>query len=285
MSRITIQEAWAFGRGQLAQASFTPDLDARLLLEYALQVEHSFLIAHGDEYLTVPQEKAYYSFLDRAATKEPIPYITGKSAFYGFDLKVNASVLIPRPETEELVGRALAWAGSHGGLSVVDVGTGSGAIVIALSRHLLPSTFVAIDISFPALKIASNNADTHARQPIHFMQADLLSSLAGPFDLIVANLPYIADDEWTEVDDGVKWYEPSVALRGGSDGLELLRELLNQAKFKLRPGGAIFLEIGWRQGDLMRDLAGQVFPRSEIEIVTDLAGQDRIVQILTRQPA
>jgi release factor glutamine methyltransferase len=144
---------------------------------------------------------------------------------------------------------------------------------------------VATDISFPALKIARFNANKHARQPIYFVQGDLLTPIGGPLDLIVANLPYIADGEWTAVDDGVKWYEPSVALRGGNDGLELLRELLNQAKFKIRPGGAIFLEIGWQQGDLMRDLAGQLFPHSEVEIVTDLAGQDRIVQILTRQTA
>jgi release factor glutamine methyltransferase len=105
------------------------------------------------------------------------------------------------------------------------------------------------------------------------------------FDLIIANLPYIADAEWTQVDDGVKLYEPSVALSGGSDGLDLLRELLDQAALKLCPGGAIFLEIGWQQGEVMRQLAGDKFPHAEIEIIADLAGQDRIVQILTNKPA
>jgi release factor glutamine methyltransferase len=179
----------------------------------------------------------------------------------------------------------LSWAGSRAGLKIVDVGTGSGCVAIALSRHLSPSTLVATDISPSALNIARFNAEKQAKQRIHFVQSDLLSSLAGPFDLILANLPYVADDEWTIVDDGVKWYEPSVALLGGGDGLDLLRELLHQATFKLRPGGAIYLEIGWRQGSAIRKLAGDSFPLADIKIITDLAGQDRIVQILTNQPA
>ena len=285
LSIKTIYKAWAFGRDQLAQASFTPDLDARLLLEHVLQVEHSYLIAHGEDLLTPAQEQEYEALLARAAIKEPIPYLTGKSSFYGFDLQVNSSVLIPRPETEQLVDRALSWVGSRAGLSVVDVGTGSGCVAIALSRHLGPSTLLATDISPSALRVARFNAEKKAKQRIHFVQSDLLSSLAGPFDLILANLPYVADDEWTIVDDGVKWYEPSVALLGGSDGLDLLRELLRQATLKLRPGGAIFLEIGWRQGSAIRQLASDLFPLADIKIITDLAGHDRIIQILTNQPA
>jgi release factor glutamine methyltransferase len=282
---MTIQEAWAFGSSQLVQASFTPEVDARLLLEYVIRVEHSYLIAHGDGKLTPSQEEVYRTILSRAVRKEPIPYLTGKSSFYGFDLKVNSSVLIPRPETEELVERAILWAGSRAGLTIVDVGTGSGVIATALSRNLRPSILVATDISFPALQVAHKNSEKNAKQPIHFVQGDLLKPLVGMIDLIVANLPYIADAEWTQVDDGVKLYEPSLALKGGSDGLDLLRELLNQAAVKLRSGGAIFLEIGWQQGAAMRQLAGNIFPHAEIEIITDLAGQDRIVQILTKNPA
>ena len=285
LANKTIHEAWAFGGGQLAQASFTPDLDARLLLEHILQVEHSYLIAHGEELLSAAQEHAYMALLARAANKEPVPYLIGQSSFYGFDLQVNSSVLIPRPETEQLVGRALSWAESRVDLNIVDVGTGSGCVAIALSQHLPPSTVVATDISAPALRIARFNAAKQAKQQIQFVQCDLLAPLVGPFDLIVGNLPYVAYDEWTIMDDGVKWYEPSVALYGGDDGLELLRELLRQATFKLRPGGAIFLEIGWQQGPAIRELAGDSFPLADIEIFTDLAGQDRIVQILTNQPA
>lgn len=283
MSEKTIHEAWAFGRDQLAQASFTPDLDARLLLEHVLQVGHSYLLAHGEKPLSPVQISAYEALIARAAVKEPVPYLIGKSSFYGFDLHVQPAVLIPRPETEQLVDHALSWAGSRAGLRVVDVGTGSGCVAIAMSRHLAPSTLLATDISLAALEIARVNAQNLAQQPVHFVQSDLLAPLAGPFDLVLANLPYIADDEWTIVDDGVKWYEPSVALSGGVDGLDLLRALLRQAALKLRPGGAIFLEIGWRQGTAVRQLAGELFPLADIKVLTDLAGQDRIVQILTNQ--
>jgi release factor glutamine methyltransferase len=278
---VTIHEAWATGRDQLAQASFSPELDARLLLEYVLGVEHSYLIAHDDEPITDLQASEFATLLERARAKEPVPYLTGKAPFYGFDLQVNPAVLIPRPETEELVGHVVSWVGLRSGLRVVDVGTGSGCIAIALSRHLPRSTLLATDISFQALKVARLNAQDLAGQRIYFVQSDLLAPLAGPFDLIVANLPYVADDEWTIIDDGVKWYEPSLALTGGEDGLDLLRALLRQAALRLRPGGAVFLEIGWRQGSAVRQLAGEIFPLADIMVITDLNGQDRIVQIQT----
>ena len=285
MSIVTIHEAWATGRDQLAQASFTPELDARLLLQYVLHVEHSYLIAHGDETLTKLQASDYAALLARARAKEPVPYITGNAPFYGFDIHVNPAVLIPRPETEELVGRAVSWVGPRSGLRVVDVGTGSGCIAIALARHLPPTILLASDLSLKAIQVARLNAQKLAKQSITFVQSDLLAALGGPFDLIVANLPYVADDEWTIIDDGVKWYEPSLALSGGEDGLDLFRALLRQAAVRLRPGGAVFLEIGWRQGSAVRQLAGDFFPLADIKVFTDLTGQDRIVQIQTSQAA
>jgi release factor glutamine methyltransferase len=259
----TIHDAWAAGRDQLAQASLSPELDARLLLEHVLRVSHSYLIAHGDERLGPAQEEAYETLLSRAAEKEPIPYLTGKAPFYGLDLHVEPSVLIPRPETEELVERALSWGRQRGDLNAVDVGTGSGCIAVVLSQYLPSATITAVDLSYSALKIARLNAQRHARRPIHLVQGNLLEPFAGPFDLIVANLPYIAADEWTLVDDAVKWYEPLVALDGGADGLVLLRELLQQAAFKLHPGGAVFLEIGWQQGPATQQLAGRSFPHAD----------------------
>ncbi len=282
---MTIYEAWAFGRDYLAQASFTPDIDARLLLEHVLQIDHSYIIAHDDEPLTTSQEKTYRALLARAGDKEPLPYLTGKASFFGLELAVNPAVLIPRPETEELVDRALSWAGSRTGLRVVDVGTGSGCIAVTMSRYLSGATILAVDLELSALKVARRNAARYAGQPILILQGDLLAPLKGPFDLILANLPYIADDEWTTVDDGVKWYEPSVALMGGSDGLDLVRELLHQAASKLNPGGAVFLEIGWQQGPKVHQLAGSVFPQADVDVIADLTGQDRIVQILTSRPA
>ncbi len=285
MLNRTIHEAWAFGLNQLAQASSSPGLDARLLLAHVLKVEQSYLIAHDTETLTPDQETAYQALVARAAAAEPLPYLLGKAPFLDFELLVNSSVLVPRPETEELVLQALAWAAGRQDLRVVDVGTGSGCIAIALSRRMPAATLIAVDSSLEALRTAQENANLAARQPVYLFQGDLLSALSGPFDLIIANLPYIADDEWTMVDVGVELYEPASALVGGADGLDLLRELLRQAESKLTPGGAIFLEIGWRQGQAVRHIAYESFPDAEIEVIKDLAGQDRIVQILTDQSA
>jgi release factor glutamine methyltransferase len=280
LPKTTIREAWAEGRDRLAQASVSPELDARLLLEYLLQAPHSFLLAHGDELLTAAQVTAYHGLLSRAARKEPIPYLTGSAEFYGLTFEVNSSVLIPRPETELLVEQALGWARGKDRLTIADIGTGSGCIATTLARYLPNATVLAVDISHAALQVARRNAAYLAPDRIQFIQGDLLNALKGPFDLIVANLPYVAADEWTVVDDRVKWYEPRVALDGGVDGLDLLRILLRQTVNKLDQRGALFLEIGWQQGAAVRQLAAELFPRAHIRVLRDLAGQERLVQIL-----
>ena len=157
-NRMNIQEAWAYGNSHLAQASVTPDLDARLLLEHVLQVNHSFLIAHAEENLTDEQTRQYRLLVHRAMQKEPIPYLTGRVTFYGLDLEVSPAVLIPRPETEQLVEHALSWAKSRKRLQIVDVGTGSGCIAVSLAVHLPQATIAAVDISAAALAVARRNA-------------------------------------------------------------------------------------------------------------------------------
>ncbi|MEJ2750950.1 MAG: peptide chain release factor N(5)-glutamine methyltransferase, partial [Anaerolineae bacterium] len=137
----------------------------------------------------------------------------------------------------------------------------------------------ATDISAAALKIARQNARQYAPDRIQFHQGHLLNSISQPIDLLTANLPYVTDAEWTMLDDGVKWYEPAVALKGGADGLDLIRQLLQQAVTKLNPGAAIFLEIGWQQGTAVHALAQSVFPAAQVELVQDFAGHDRIVAI------
>ncbi len=278
---ITITEAWANGRKSLAQASSSPDLDARLLLEFALQKEHSYLLAHGDAPLLAEQEIHYCNLIRRAQKKEPIPYLTGSTNFLGLEFQVSPAVLIPRPETEQLVELALAWAQDRGRIDVVDVGTGSGCIAVSLAVHLPAANLTAVDISHEALIIAEKNGRRHTPGRVTFLQGSLLRPLHSPPDLIVANLPYIGELEWTQVDDGVKWYEPTVALKGGADGLELISELLQQATTKLKTPGAIFLEIGWQQGQAAEHLAKKYFPLSEINVVTDYADHERFVTILS----
>jgi release factor glutamine methyltransferase len=197
------------------------------------------------------------------------------------DFCVNPSVLIPRPETEQLVEHALDWANKRGPLEAVDVGTGSGCVAVCLARQLPYLSISATDISSAALVVARKNAERYGPGRIRFYEGNLLMPVPAPADLIIANLPYVSSHEWTMVDDGVKWYEPMIALKGGSDGLDLISELLQQAMSRLRPGGAIFLEIGWQQGQAVLQLARNQFPAADIALIADYAGQDRIVTVCT----
>jgi release factor glutamine methyltransferase len=275
---MTIREAWHFGRSELANSA-TPDTDARLLLEHVLGATHAFLVAHDEQPLTPTQEARYRRLIQRAIAGEPIPYLTGTIEFYGLEFYVNSSVLIPRPETELLVETAIRWARPRGTLDIVDVGTGSGCIAVSLAAQLPQASIQAVDISAEALAVAQQNAARHAPERIIFRQGHLLNPIVGQVDLIAANLPYVAADEWTAVDRSVQRYEPRLALDGGTDGLDLIRELLSQAAEKLRPAGLLLLEIGWRQGAAVRRLAGQAFPTAEIKVQQDFADHDRLVII------
>jgi release factor glutamine methyltransferase len=278
---MTIQEALRYGRSQLRHASPSPDLDARLLLQHVLGHSHTYLIAHGERPLTPPQIEQYQSLLKRAQQSEPIPYLIGEAPFYGFTFHVTPDVLIPRPETEQLVEMVLAWAAPRGAIEIVDIGTGSGCIAVTLAHHLPQASVTAVDLSAAALAIARENARRLTKQSITFLEGSLLSPLAHKADLIVANLPYITDSEWTMLDDGVKLHEPALALRGGADGLMSIYALLQQAGAKLNPGGAIFLEIGWRQGTAVTQLATTCFSEATVTLMADFAGHDRIVIIQT----
>lgn len=278
----TIRAAWQLGRAQL-HLSPSPALDARLLLEHALRRDHAYLIAHDDEQLTAGDLAAYRGLLARAAVDEPIPYIIGHAPFMGLEFSVTHDVLIPRPETEQLVEMAVAWGRGRGAIRIVDIGTGSGCIAISLACRLPEAEIMAIDVSSPALAVAATNATRHAPGRIDIRQADLLGTVAASFDLIVANLPYIAREEWPTLPIGVKSYEPTLALDGGPDGLELVRRLLPQAAERLSPGGLALLEIGWRQGKAAAALARASFPGADVKIETDFAGHDRIIAI--RLPA
>lgn len=271
-------EAWRFGRSQLANSP-TPDTDARLLLEHVLQVTHAFLVAHSEQPLTHTQEAQYRQLIERASNQEPIPYLIGKTDFYGLEFYVNSSVLIPRPETELLVETAVHWARPLGAIDIVDIGTGSGCIAVTLAAHLPQAIIQAVDLSAAALAVAQENATSHTPGRITFLQGHLLTPLADQVDLIAANLPYIADDEWMAVDESVQRYEPRLALDGGTDGLVLIRELLSQAAEKLHPGGLVLLEIGWQQGEAVHRLAESFFSTAEIEVKQDFADHDRLVII------
>lgn len=268
-------------RQALHNGRFPPSsLNTRLLLQHLLgDVDHSYLIAHDDQELTAVQEQTFLAHLERAAQGEPIPYIIGHAPFFGMDLHVSPAVLIPRPETEQLVETAVSWAKDRAVCHIVDVGTGSGCIPIALARELPQASIEATDISPDALVVAQQNAAAFAPERITFYQGNLLQPITEPIDLITANLPYVIDEEWTMLDDGVKLYEPHLALKGGPDGLDIIRDLLNQAAPKLTHGGVILLEIGWQQGQTAQTAAAARFPAAQIELRQDYFGQDRFVVI------
>jgi release factor glutamine methyltransferase len=275
----TIRNAWRIGHAQL-HLSPSPALDARLLLEHVLGRDHAYLIAHDDEQLPGGALDAYRQLLTRAAAGEPIPYLIGHAPFMGLEFVVSPDVLIPRPETEQLVATAAGWSIGRA-VRAVDVGTGSGCIAISLT-HLLPQAeVVAVDCSEAALRIAIGNAARHTPGRVSFVQADLLSALAAGFDLLVANLPYVAEGDWPALPVGVKFFEPRTALDGGADGLDLIRSLLPQAAARLKPRGLVALEIGYRQGEATAALARAAFPGASVEIRPDFAGLDRLVVIQT----
>ncbi|GMQ78037.1 MAG: peptide chain release factor N(5)-glutamine methyltransferase [Anaerolineae bacterium] len=282
---MNIDQALALGHKRLT-GSDSPDLDARLLLEYVTQANYSQLIAHPEKELNHSERRVYQELLLRAAAHEPIPYLLGSAPFYGSDFIVNPAVLIPRPETELIIDSVVDWARKNINESdnfyIVDVGTGSGCIAITLAGIFPNAQIEAIDISADSLEVAKANAIKYqVCHRINFLHGDLLIPITSNPNLIVANLPYVADDEWSTLDQSVRLFEPEIALRGGSDGVDMIEDLLVQARDRLAPGGGIFLEIGWQQGPMVLQVATSLFPRATIRVRADLSNKDRIVTIET----
>lgn len=262
-------------------ASPTPVLDADLLLSEATGHSRAVLIAFPETAVPADQAQQFLGWIERAAAGEPVAYILGRRGFYDLDLQVTPAVLIPRPETELLLERALEWARLNPVSRVVDVGTGSGALGIALARQLPTAEVFAIDLSPAALQVARENAARYRLdERITFVVGDLLApaierGLAA--DLIVANLPYIPTQDALALP--VSQFEPMLALDGGPDGLRLIERLLVQLPAVLRRGGLALLEIGAGQGDAVLAAVNTAIPSATAVVLPDLAGHDRIVQI------
>ncbi|TWS95588.1 peptide chain release factor N(5)-glutamine methyltransferase [Streptococcus sp. sy018] len=207
----------------------------------------------------------------------PAQYILGKSQFYGLDLMVDERVLIPRPETEELVDLILA-ENSAAILDVLDVGTGSGAIALSLAKTRADWQVTASDISQDALDLAQTNAQKNNLE-LTFVQSDLLTNIESKFDIIVSNPPYIAYEDENEVGINVLMSEPHLALFAEESGLALYRRLAETSIAFLKPQGKIYLEIGYKQGQAIKDLFALHFPNKRIRVLKDRFGQDRMVVI------
>jgi release factor glutamine methyltransferase len=287
-----------------AAGSETPRLDSELLLASAIGVDRTAVIAHGDAPVGADAESTYLDLIGRREDGEPVAYLRGMKEFHGIALAVDPRALIPRPETELLVDRAvtevmsLLTAGSERQepLGVVDVGTGSGAVAVAMAvtlrtRRVPPNelTITAVDISAEALDLARENAVAHGvGDRLAFLVSDLLPPTARstPFDIVVANLPYVRTDE---VDALVARhaspaFEPRLALDGGPDGLAVIARLLDQLAWGLVTGGVALVEIGADQGARMVDLASERLAGWTCEIVPDLAGLPRVAVLRRTSP-
>lgn len=230
----------------------TPRLDAELLLAASLGVERTYLWMYPEREVDDAQAVAFHARVARRVKREPLAYITGEKEFYGRAFMVTPAVLIPRPETELLVEAVLDWICAHGATQIADIGTGSGAIAISLALALPVTTHIyAMDISAAALAVARRNMQHyHVAERIDCAEGDGLAPLweqETVVDVIVANLPYIPDQEMPTLMPEVRDYEPVTALCGGPDGLALITRLIADAPRVLRPGGLLALELGQGQ--------------------------------------
>ena len=251
-------------------------LEAELLLARVLEKNRVYLYANYEEPVNKNEREIYRAFIKRRAEGEPLAYITGQREFMSLAFEVSPDVLIPRPDTEVLVETALSLARNDHIIRICDVGTGSGAIAISLAVYLNQAEVLAVDLSSAALDIARKNAEMHGVE-VKFREGDLLEPLRseGTMDLVVANLPYVPERVWAQLDIGIKDYEPRLALLAPGDGLDIYRRLLPQAYEILRPGGYTLWEIDPAQADAAKEMM-QGF--TEVEIIKDGAGRDRLIK-------
>ena len=275
---LTLTTALAHGTALLAHLP-TARRDAELLLLRATHRDRAFLLTHPDDELTPAQQTTFEQWIDRRAQHEPVQYITGEQEFYGLTLRVTRDVLIPRPETEHLVEALLNRVSHYVPLRIADIGTGSGAIAIALVHKLPNATITALDNSAPALAIARENATRHnVADRIRFLESDLLSAVAQEnFDAIVSNPPYVPESEILEPQ--VRNFEPHTALYAGPSGLDVYQRLIPQAWSALKPRGWLLLEIGHGQRDVLAQLLSHW---NDVSFVEDLQQIPRVA--IARRP-
>ena len=254
-------------------------LESEVLLRHALRLSRVQLYTELEREPGTAEEQDFWRLIERRLGREPTAYITGYREFYGLDFYVNPAVLIPRPESELLVERALERARNRVVSAIADVGTGCGAIAISLALNLPQAQIYATDISTAALEVARFNCQKHdVTDQVSLLSGDMLNPLPEPVDLVVANLPYVRESELPQVN--TLDFEPVLALNGGADGLEKIRRLGTQLNGKLHPGGCLLLEIGQGQRRAVTTFLTNLFPLARIEIIPDLSGIDRVVSLI-----
>jgi release factor glutamine methyltransferase len=275
----TIADAIQGAAERFARAGVpTPRLDAEVLLRRVLGLDRTQLFVRLRESLSAEDRTTYDRLVERRLAGEPIAYLTGGREFMGLEFAVGPGVLVPRPETEVLVEWALGWLRDREAATIVDVGTGSGAIAlsIAATRGKLHDRIVGVDVSRAALRFAeTNRARLGLDDAVHLVLGDLLTCFTAPIDLILGNLPYLRPDQVAGNPD--LRAEPVSALESGPDGLDLIRRLLVDVPMVISRSGAVALEIDPSQAGSVRTLIGTVLPSADVDVLRDLAGWDRVI--------
>jgi release factor glutamine methyltransferase len=282
---VTIAEAISYASGKLASARIgTARLDAEVLLSRIIEKDRAWLFSHDRDELDEGQFRRFADIIARRALREPLQYITGRQEFWGLGFIVTPAVLIPRPETELLVETAIKlMRGATGPMTVVDLCTGSGCVAISLARELVNARVVATDISIRALAVARENAELHGvSERITFLEGDLFGpleelDLRDRVDVITVNPPYVPSGDLAALQPEVKDHEPTNALIAGPDGMEIQRRIIDAGSGFLKQNGALIMEMGMGQADLLRQLVETRRPYDRPEILKDLAGIDRVL--------
>lgn len=248
-------------------------LEVQLLLQHVLNVNRAWLITHENDALEANAHSAFEALLNRRLAGEPIAYILGYQEFYGLKLKVTSDTLIPRTDTETLVEAVLAKVLQNDSLKILDLGTGTGAIALAIAKHRAFTQVTAVDASKNALKIAKKNAQILQIANVQFINSDWFSALKGQkFDVIVSNPPYI---EANDPHLAKLTFEPISALTSGADGLDDIRKIAQSALIYLKPQGWLMLEHGYNQAEKIQDLLAEN-GLTDITTIKDLGGNDRV---------
>jgi release factor glutamine methyltransferase len=280
--RVILRYTLASAVSQLAAANVpSPRMNAELLLMFTLECDRAYLHAHPERELTAGEQERFEQALAQRARGVPAQYITGHQEFWGMDFIVTPAVLIPRPETEHVIETVMQLEPAGGGvrpsraLRIVDAGTGSGCIALALAKELPQAEIHATDISSAALEIARANAARHRLEGrVRFHESDVLEGLeGGAFDLVVSNPPYVGESEEDQVQMEVRKFEPREAVFAGTTGLEIVERLIPQARRALKPGGWLVMEISGTIADGVRRLLEDW---DEVRITNDLQGIPRV---------
>jgi release factor glutamine methyltransferase len=271
----TAGEVLQAARARLASTSQYPRRDAELILAHVLGWDATALLTHPERQLSGTETEQFEALLKRRLASEPVQYLTGTQEFFGLLFEVSHDVLIPRPETEHLVEAVLERFERDASPRIIDVGTGSGAIAVAIAHAMPRSQVTAVDISPEALEVARRNAERHGvMNRVRLLRSDLLTAIeTAQFDVVVSNPPYIAEGERLEAQ--VANYEPGSALYAGPTGLEIYQRLIPQARPVLKPQGWLIMEIGYGQQGALQTLLGGW---RDVTFAPDLQGIARVVQ-------